>query len=96
MLALQVGVSVILLVGAGLLVRGIQHARTADPGFAVADTASVSIDFAGQRLPHTGYPRIFPDSLAEHAGCAGRTTLRMVQYAATGEWASVYQLPPAE
>jgi predicted permease len=51
LLALQVCVSVILLVGAGLLVRGIQHARTEDPGFAVADTATVSID-----LPANAYP----------------------------------------
>jgi predicted permease len=51
LLALQVGVSVILLVGAGLLVRGIQHARAADPGFDATDTASVSID-----LPASAYP----------------------------------------
>jgi predicted permease len=45
LLTVQVAGSVILLVGAGLMVRGIQHARTLDPGFAVEGTASVSFDF---------------------------------------------------
>ena len=51
LLAIQVCVSVILLVGAGLLVRSVQHARATDPGFAVQDTASLSID-----LPASAYP----------------------------------------
>jgi predicted permease len=51
LLATQVCVSVVLLVGAGLLVRGIQHARATDPGFAVHDTAILSID-----LPASAYP----------------------------------------
>ena len=45
LLALQVSVSVILLVGAGLLTRGIEHVRALDPGFAVQDIASVSFEF---------------------------------------------------
>ena len=55
LLAVQVAGSVILLVGAGLMVRGVQHARTLDPGFAVQGVASVSFDF-----PATAYqtPRV--------------------------------------
>jgi macrolide transport system ATP-binding/permease protein len=51
LLAIQVSVSVILLVGAGLLIRGIEHARATDPGFAVEGTASLAID-----LPASAYP----------------------------------------
>ncbi len=49
-LAVQVAASVVLLVGAGLLVRGIQRARHQDPGFAIRDVASVSFD-----LPANAY-----------------------------------------
>ncbi|HUD99182.1 MAG TPA: ABC transporter permease, partial [Bryobacteraceae bacterium] len=52
LLAIQVCVSVMLLVGAGLLIRGIQRARATDPGFAVQDTDSVTID-----LPASAYPQ---------------------------------------
>jgi putative ABC transport system permease protein len=51
LLTVQVSASVILLVGAGLLVRGIQHARATDPGFSVQDTASLSV-----QLPASAYP----------------------------------------
>jgi macrolide transport system ATP-binding/permease protein len=45
LLSLQVAGSLILLVGAGLMVRGIQRARAVDPGFAVNGIASVSFEF---------------------------------------------------
>lgn len=44
LLAVQVGVSVILLVGAGLMVRGVATARTQDPGFSINDVAVVSVE----------------------------------------------------
>jgi len=44
LLAVQVTLSVVLLVAAGLLVRGIQHARTQDPGFTVNNVTVVSFD----------------------------------------------------
>ena len=47
LLSVQVAISVILLVGAGLLVRAIQHARALDPGFAVDGMASVTLEFPG-------------------------------------------------
>ncbi len=43
LLAAQVAISVVLLISAGLLVRGIQNARAVDPGFAVKDVAAASI-----------------------------------------------------
>jgi predicted permease len=43
-LAVQVAASVVLLVGAGLLTRGVQRARVQDPGFAIRDVAVVSVD----------------------------------------------------
>jgi predicted permease len=42
LLAVQVAASVVLLVGAGLLVRGVQHAYSLDPGFAVHEVSVVS------------------------------------------------------
>lgn len=50
LLAVQVAVSTILLVGAGLLVRGIQHTRMHDPGFAVTGIACITLE-----LPSTLY-----------------------------------------
>lgn len=44
LLAVQVAVSVILLINAGLLVRGLQRAQTIDPGFDVAHATVLSID----------------------------------------------------
>ncbi len=45
LLTVQVAVSAILLVGAGLMVRGVQHARTLDPGFAVEGVDSFAFEF---------------------------------------------------
>jgi len=50
LLAVQVAISVILLTGAGVLVRGIQSARKLDPGFAISNVTSVSLD-----LPASAY-----------------------------------------
>jgi predicted permease len=44
LLAIQVMTSVILLVSAGLLTRGLQYAQTHDPGFAVQDVSVVSVE----------------------------------------------------
>jgi predicted permease len=45
LLTLQVTASIILLISAGLLIRGINRARGMDPGFAAQDTASLSFEF---------------------------------------------------
>jgi predicted permease len=64
LLAVQVAVSVVLLVSAGLLVRGAQRAGGFEPGFAVNDVTAVSFD-----LPPGAYDdarkRAFFDDLAE-------------------------------
>ena len=51
LLAVQVSISVTLLVSAGWLTRGIQHARAQDPGFDVRDNAAVSFDFPANASP---------------------------------------------
>jgi predicted permease len=50
LLAVQVALSVVLLIGAGLLLRGVQHAQTMAPGFAVNDVGVVSFE-----LPASSY-----------------------------------------
>jgi predicted permease len=45
LLAAQVALSVILLVGAGMLLEGVRHARGQDPGFAIAGVSVVSLEF---------------------------------------------------
>ncbi|HLW77789.1 MAG TPA: FtsX-like permease family protein, partial [Bryobacteraceae bacterium] len=44
LLATQVAMSVVLLVGAGLLVASVRHARNQDPGFRIAGIAAISFD----------------------------------------------------
>jgi len=50
LLAAQVAISVVLLVTAGLMARGIQRARSQDPGFAIKDVSVISFD-----LPASSY-----------------------------------------
>jgi predicted permease len=44
----QVAVSMVLLVTAGLLLRGLAHARTVDPGFALENTTTMMIDLRAE------------------------------------------------
>jgi predicted permease len=55
LLAIQVMTSVILLISAGLLARGLHHARTQDPGFAVQEVSVWAVE-----LPQNAYqgPRL--------------------------------------
>lgn len=50
LLSVQVAMSVILLVSAGLMIRGVQHASKRDPGFAVNSLSVISFD-----LPANSY-----------------------------------------
>jgi predicted permease len=95
LLTVQVAGSVILLVGAGLMVRGIQHARTLDPGFAVGGVASVSFDF-----PTTAYrtPRVagFYRSLAEGLDALPGTRpfgFAEIEPLGTSKWYTGFRLP---
>jgi predicted permease len=55
LLAVQVAISVILLINAGLLVRGMQRAQGLDPGFDVRNTTVIAIDLPANQ--YTG-PRM--------------------------------------
>lgn len=44
----QVAVSMVLLIAAGLLLRGLYHAQTIDPGFAMQNVTTVAFDLRGQ------------------------------------------------
>jgi predicted permease len=64
LLSVQVAISVILLVGAGLLVRGIGRARTHDPGFAIEGIASVTLEFPANAY-HGARMSAFYDQLSQ-------------------------------
>jgi predicted permease len=55
LLGVQVAISVVLLAGAGMLVRGLQRAQSIDPGFDVRNVTVISIDLPASQ--YTG-PRI--------------------------------------
>lgn len=44
LLFVQVAISVLLLAGAGMLVRGVQTARSADPGFTITDVTAIALE----------------------------------------------------
>jgi len=51
LLATQIALSTVLLLGAGLLTRAISHAMSLDPGFAIGESQEVSIDLPRQAAP---------------------------------------------
>jgi predicted permease len=57
LLATQIALSTVLLVGAGLLSRAISHAMSLDPGFAIGDIREISIDLP-RGAPADALPRI--------------------------------------
>jgi predicted permease len=67
LLAVQVAVSVVLLIGASLLTRGVQHANSKDPGFAVDEVNAVSVE-----LPPNAYDeaarRVFVEQMVHALG----------------------------
>jgi predicted permease len=44
LLAAQVAMSVVLLIGAGLMIGGVEHARTQNPGYRISDVAVISVE----------------------------------------------------
>jgi hypothetical protein len=52
LLFVQVAISVVLLTGAGMLVRGVQAARSADPGFTIDNVTAIAIE-----MPASAYGR---------------------------------------
>ena len=57
LLAMQIALSTVLLVGAGLLTRAISHAMSLDPGFAIAEIQEVSLELP-RNAPADALPRI--------------------------------------
>jgi macrolide transport system ATP-binding/permease protein len=53
LLGVQVAISVVLLVGAGLLVRGLERSRSHDPGFAIRGVTLLSVDLPVNRYDLT-------------------------------------------
>ena len=95
LLAVQVFVSVVMLVSAGLMVRGIQHAYAMDPGFHVSDVDVVSFD-----LPASAYnpPRIRSFVRDLRVALDGVTALQPFGLArsvpfANGHWSASVRLP---
>jgi len=64
MLAVQVAASVVLLVGAGLLVGGLRHAYRLDPGFAVQNVSVVSFS-VDEKTYDAARTRLFVQGLRE-------------------------------
>jgi len=65
LLAAQVAMSVVLLAGAALLLQGVRHSRTRDPGFSYRDVAVVSIE-----LPAGSYDRTRIRDFSAHLSVA--------------------------
>ena len=65
LLAVQVGISVILLANAGLLVRGMQRAQALDPGFDVRNVTVLSIDLPAREYTGPQTKALTRDLLAQ-------------------------------
>jgi len=70
LLAVQVGISVILLANAALLVRGIQRTQVMDPGFNVKDVTVLAVDLPASQYTGPRTKALTRDLLAQlnHAG----------------------------
>ena len=63
LIAAEVALSVVLLVGAGLLLRSFAHLRAVDPGIAVAGAVSFKITLPSQRYAGEKVPAFFSDAV---------------------------------
>lgn len=87
LLAVQVAVSVVLLVSAALMMRGVQHASQRSPGFAVDGVSVISFDLpanAYNRASTRGLLAAFQDALA------GLPSLRPYGWARTAPFADAH------
>jgi predicted permease len=71
LLAVQVTLCVVLLVGAGLMVRGIQHAQEKDPGFAVTGITVVSFELPARAYDPLRTRAFFADVALALTGVQG-------------------------
>ena len=79
LLAVQVALSFVLLVGAGLFVRSLQRVRSQDLGFSTAHLLYVTLDFHGAALPGPERDRIYEDAMRRVAAVPGVTGATVVQ-----------------
>jgi predicted permease len=79
LLAVQVALSFVLLVGAGLFVRSLQRVQSQDLGFSTAHLLYVTLDFHGAPLPGPERDRIYADAMGRVAVVPGVTNATVVQ-----------------
>ena len=89
LLAVQVALSVVLLVGAGLFVRSLQRVQSQDLGFSTAHLLHVTLDFRGAASA-IERDRAHADAIARIAGVPGVTGVSVVQ----GMPFSSHNIPP--
>jgi predicted permease len=65
LVALEVALSVVLLVGCGLMVRSLQNLLRIDLGFVPEGALTLSVDFAEEKYPTTAQDRAFHRALVE-------------------------------
>jgi predicted permease len=90
LLAAQVAMSVVLLTGAALLLEGVRHSRTRDPGFSFRDVTVVSVE-----LPAASYDRVRIRDFSAHLSSElyARPDLRPVAVVSEEPWSnSVWSL----
>ncbi len=95
LLAIQVAFSAILLVSASLLVRGIQHAQTLNPGFPVERITVVSFDLPANSYTRSRIQTLVADldhALGEPRGSKTYGLARTAPFA-NGHWFTSFRLP---
>jgi predicted permease len=95
LLAAQVAISVVLLICAGLMFTGVQHARTHDLGYRVQDVAVISFELPASsydaKRTHEFYSQLIGDLSA--AGETGRFGVTAREPLAHSHWNTSFRLP---
>jgi macrolide transport system ATP-binding/permease protein len=94
LLGSQVAISVVLLIGAGLMVAGVQHARDHDLGFRVADINAISIDLPAHSYDTKRLVAFSAQLQHELESVApGRFGITAREPLANSHWATEFRLP---
>jgi predicted permease len=89
LLAVQVALSVVLLVGAGLFVRSLERVQSQDLGFSTAHLLHVNLDFQ-RAIPAREHDRVYEEAVRRISGVPGVTAVTVVQ----GMPFSSHNIPP--